>query len=72
MKQHFYFFTPKHFRFFVFVKKLSLESFFAVISSQNLKMHGWRLPPGKISLPFKAMKNAKIADLVLSMNSSND
>ena len=35
-------------------------------------MRGWRLPPGKISLPFKTMKNAKIADLVLSTNSSYD
>ena len=35
-------------------------------------MHGWRLPPGKIYLPFKTMKNTKIADLFLSMNSSYD
>ena len=35
-------------------------------------MNGWRLPPGKISLPFKTMKNTKIADLVPSMNSSYD
>ena len=33
-------------------------------------MHGWRLPLGKIYLPFKTMKNKKIADVVLSMNSS--
>ena len=34
-------------------------------------MHGWILPPGKISLPFNnTMKNTKIADLVLSMNGS--
>ena len=35
-------------------------------------MHGWRLPPGNISLPFKTIKNTKIADLVLSMNRSYD
>ena len=34
-------------------------------------MHGWRLLPGKIYLPFKTVKNAKIADLILSINSSN-
>ena len=31
-------------------------------------MHGWRLLPGKISLPFKTRKNIKIADPVLTMN----
>ena len=30
-------------------------------------MHGWRLTPGKISLPFKTMKNNKIADPVFTM-----
>ena len=31
-------------------------------------MHDWRLPPGKILLSFKTMKNIKTAD-VLKMNS---
>ena len=30
-------------------------------------MHGWRLTPGKISLPFETMKNNKIADPVFTM-----
>ena len=34
-------------------------------------MHGWRLPLGKICLSFKTMKNIKIADSVLAMNSSH-
>ena len=32
-------------------------------------MHDWRLPPGKICLSFKKVKNAKIADPVLTMDS---
>ena len=35
-------------------------------------MHGWRLPPGKICLSFKTMKNIKIADPVLTINSFYD
>ena len=35
-------------------------------------MHGRRLPTGKISLPFKMIKNIKIADPVLTMNSFYD
>ena len=35
-------------------------------------MHGWRLPPGKICLFFKTLKNFKIADPVLTMNSFYD
>ena len=35
-------------------------------------MHGWRLPPRKIYLPFKIMKNTKIADPVLTMNGFYD
>ena len=40
----------------------------------KIASHAWLkiAPPGKISLPFKLMKNTKIADLVLSMNSSYD
>ena len=30
-------------------------------------MHGWRLPPRKIYLSFKTMKNIEIADPVLTM-----
>ena len=35
-------------------------------------MHGWRLSPGKIYLPFKKIKNIKIADPVLTMNGFYD
>ena len=35
-------------------------------------MHGWRLSPGKICLPFKTMKNIKIGDPVLTMDSFYD
>ena len=35
-------------------------------------MHGWRLPPGKISSPFKAMKNIKNSDAVFTINSLYD
>ena len=35
-------------------------------------MHGWRLPAWKTCLSFKTMKNIKIADPVLNMNSFND
>ena len=35
-------------------------------------MHGWGLPPGKICLSFKAMKNIKIEDSVLTINSFYD
>ena len=35
-------------------------------------MHGWRLPPGTISLPSKSIKNIKIADPVFAMNSFYD
>ena len=35
-------------------------------------MHGWWLPPGKISLSFKTMKNIKTADPVITMNISYD
>ena len=30
-------------------------------------MHGWRLPPRKIHLSFKTMKNIEIGDPVLTM-----
>ena len=37
----------------------------------KIASHAWLdIPLGKISLPFKTMKNIKIADLVLSMNNS--
>ena len=37
----------------------------------KIASHAWlEIPLGKISLPFKTMKNIKIADLVLSMNNS--
>ena len=39
MSPHLYFFSLKHFRLFVFVKKLSLELFLSVIASQNLKIY---------------------------------
>ena len=39
MSSHLYFFSLKHFRLFVFVKKLSLELFLSVIASQNLKIY---------------------------------
>ena len=32
-------------------------------------MHGWRLPPMETYLSFKTMKNIKIADPVLTLNS---
>ena len=35
-------------------------------------MHGWTLLPGKVSLPFKTIKNTKIADLVLTVISFYD
>ena len=35
-------------------------------------MHGWRLHPEKFCLPFKTMKNTKIADPDLKMNSFYD
>ena len=35
-------------------------------------MHGWRLSTGKICLPFKTMKNIKIGDPVLTMDSFYD
>ena len=25
-------------------------------------LHGWRLPPGKICMPYKTMKNTKITE----------
>ena len=93
MKQHCNFFSRNTSDCFCLLKLL-LESLFAVISSQNLKIYSkiaihalrfrlpihvhpcsissMRLPPGKISLHFKTMKNTKIADLVLSLNSSYD
>ena len=79
MKQHFYFFFPEILQIVFACYKLLSESFFAVISSQNLKIYmkiasnAWlEIAPWEISLPFKIMKNTKIADLVLSMNSSYD
>ena len=39
MSPRLYFFSLKHFRLFVFVKKLSLELFLSVIASQNLKIY---------------------------------
>ena len=42
--------------------------FFSVISSQNLQ----KMPPAKISLSFKTMKNIEIVDPVLKMNSFYD
>ena len=39
MSPHLYFFSLRHFRLFVFVKKLSLELFLSVIASQNLKIY---------------------------------
>ena len=35
-------------------------------------MRGWILPPGKIYLSFKTMKNIKIVDPVFTMNSFYD
>lgn len=35
-------------------------------------MHGWRLPPVKISMLFKTMKNTTIADPALTLNSFYD
>ena len=35
-------------------------------------MYDWRLPPGKICLSFKTMKNIKIADPVFTTNSFYD
>ena len=35
-------------------------------------MHDWSLPTGKISFSFKTMKNIKIADPVVIMNSFYD
>ena len=35
-------------------------------------MYDWRLPPEKIYLSFKTMKNIKIADPVFTMNSFFD
>ena len=35
-------------------------------------MAGWRLPPGKISLSLKTIKNNKIADALLTINGFYD